>query len=128
MPGGLRKQFAISVLASRPRGVLYTGMSSSLPERVRRHKEGLVPGFTTKYHVKRVVYFEYLNCPRRRRSPQRSGSTLAKKMENCFNRADRSDMARSDGPISPYPDTRHVWTAPGWQGVLICEDVGLRER
>ena len=61
VPGGLRKQFAIYILASRPRGVLYTGMSSSLPERVRRHKEGLIPGFTTKYHVKRLGYFEYLN-------------------------------------------------------------------
>lgn len=60
-PGDLRKQFAIYILTNRPRGVLYTGMSSSLPERVRQHREGLIPGFTAQYHIKRLVYFEYLD-------------------------------------------------------------------
>lgn len=61
VPGTLRKQFAIYILTNRPRGVLYTGMSSSLAERVRQHKEGLIPGFTKQYHLKRLVYFEYLD-------------------------------------------------------------------
>jgi putative endonuclease len=61
VPGGLRKRFAIYMLASRPHGVLYTGMTSALPERIWQHKQGLIPGFTEKYHVKRLVYFEYLD-------------------------------------------------------------------
>ena len=60
VPGDLRKQFAVYILTNGPRGVLYTGMSSSLAERVRQHKEGLIPGFTTRYHLNRLVYFEYL--------------------------------------------------------------------
>ena len=36
-------------------------MSSSLAERVRQHKEGLIQGFTKRYHLKRLVYFEYLD-------------------------------------------------------------------
>ncbi|MBX9591815.1 MAG: GIY-YIG nuclease family protein [Hyphomonadaceae bacterium] len=60
IPGGLRKQFAIYILANRPRGVLYVGMSSSLAERIRQHREGLIPGFTTRYHLKRLVYFEHM--------------------------------------------------------------------
>jgi len=32
VPGTLRKRFAVYMLASRPRGVIYTGMSSALPE------------------------------------------------------------------------------------------------
>jgi len=60
VPGTLHKQFAIYILTNRPRGVLYTGMSSSLAERVRQHKEGLIPGFTRRYHLTRLVYFEYL--------------------------------------------------------------------
>ena len=61
VPGGLRKRFAIYMLASRPRGVIYTGMTSALPERIWQHKQGLIPGFTKKYHVERLVYFEYLD-------------------------------------------------------------------
>jgi putative endonuclease len=61
IPGSLQKHFAIYILTNRPRGVLYTGMSSSLAERIRQHKEGLVPGFTTQYNLKRLVYFEYLD-------------------------------------------------------------------
>lgn len=61
VPGALRKQFAIYILTNRPRGVLYTGMSSSLAERVRQHKEGFIPGFTNQYHLTRLVYFEYLD-------------------------------------------------------------------
>ncbi len=61
VPGGLRKQFAIYILTNRPCGVLYTGMTSSLAERVRQHREGLIEGFTKRYHLTRLVYFEYLD-------------------------------------------------------------------
>ena len=59
--GGLRKRFAIYILTNRPGGVLYTGTSSALPERIWEHKEELIPGFAQKYHLKRWVYFEYLD-------------------------------------------------------------------
>ena len=61
VPGTLRKQFAVYILTNRPRGVLYIGMSSWLAERTRAHKEGLIPGFTSKYNLTRLVYFEYLD-------------------------------------------------------------------
>ncbi len=56
--GVLRKSFFVYILASRKGGVLYTGVTSSLPERIRQHREGLIEGFTKKYHVKTLVYFE----------------------------------------------------------------------
>jgi putative endonuclease len=52
------KQFFVYILASRPNGALYTGMTSNLIQRIWQHKQSLVRGFTTKYHVKRLVYFE----------------------------------------------------------------------
>ncbi|HEY1245515.1 MAG TPA: GIY-YIG nuclease family protein [Hyphomicrobiaceae bacterium] len=61
LPGTLRKQFAIYILTNRPRGVLYVGMSSSLAERIRQHREGVIPGFTQRYNLKCLVYFEYLD-------------------------------------------------------------------
>jgi predicted GIY-YIG superfamily endonuclease len=59
VPGELRKHFAIYILTNRPRGVLYTGVTSSIEERVRLQCEGLIDGFTKRYNLKRLVYFEY---------------------------------------------------------------------
>jgi putative endonuclease len=52
------KQFYVYILASQRNGTLYTGVTSELPRRIWQHKEGLVQGFTRKYFVKRLVYFE----------------------------------------------------------------------
>jgi putative endonuclease len=50
--------FWVYVLASRPRGTLYVGVTNDLIRRVYEHREGLVRGFTKRYGVKRLVYFE----------------------------------------------------------------------
>jgi putative endonuclease len=52
------KQFYVYILASRRNGTLYTGVTSDLIRRVWQHKQGLVEGFTKKYGVKSLVYFE----------------------------------------------------------------------
>jgi putative endonuclease len=52
------KQFCVYILASGRNGTLYTGVTSNLIKRVWQHKEGLMEGFTRKYHVKKLVYFE----------------------------------------------------------------------
>jgi putative endonuclease len=48
----------VYILASAPNGVLYVGVTSDLVRRIYEHRNGLVPGFTKKYAVKRLVYFE----------------------------------------------------------------------
>lgn len=45
-------------MASKPYGVLYTGVTSDLIKRIWQHKESVVDGFTKDYHVKKLVYFE----------------------------------------------------------------------
>ncbi len=49
--------FYVYLLASRSR-VLYIGMTNHLERRVREHRSGEVEGFTKKYHVHRLVFFE----------------------------------------------------------------------
>ena len=49
--------FYVYIMASRSR-VLYVGVTNDLARRVNEHKQGLVPGFTTRYRVTRLVYFE----------------------------------------------------------------------
>ncbi len=52
------KRFCVYILASRRNGTLYTGVTSDLPGRVWRHKTKVVDGFTAKYGVDQLVYFE----------------------------------------------------------------------
>ncbi len=52
------KQYYVYILASKKYGTLYTGVTSNLVQRVWQHKEGLAEGFTKKYHVHHLVYYE----------------------------------------------------------------------
>ncbi|WP_430431094.1 GIY-YIG nuclease family protein [Oceanicaulis sp.] len=52
------KQFAVYILTNRPRGVLYTGVTSDLVGRIWQHREGVVEGFSTRYDIKQLVWFE----------------------------------------------------------------------
>jgi putative endonuclease len=56
----MKDSYFVYILASKPKGVLYTGFTSDLASRIDAHKKGLVEGFTKKYHVHRLVYFEIL--------------------------------------------------------------------
>ena len=51
-------QPAIYILASRLRGTLYVGVTSNLIQRIWQHKNNLALGFTQKYGVHTLVYFE----------------------------------------------------------------------
>ena len=48
----------VYMLASKPNGTLYIGVTSNLPERVRQHKEDAVEGFTRTYGVHNLVWYE----------------------------------------------------------------------
>jgi putative endonuclease len=50
--------FYVYLLASKPYGTLYVGTTSDLARRVWEHKNGFVPGFTKRYQVDRLVWFE----------------------------------------------------------------------
>jgi putative endonuclease len=52
------KQPAVYILASRSNGTLYIGVTSGLKGRVWQHKNDLADGFTKKYRIHRLVYFE----------------------------------------------------------------------
>src|SRR5207245_691934 len=51
------RTYWVYIMASRSR-VLYTGVTNDLVRRVDEHKRGLTPGFTSRYRVSRLVYFE----------------------------------------------------------------------
>ena len=53
-----KRQPCVYILASQPRGTLYVGVTSNLMGRLWQHREGTTPGFTSKYRVHRLVFFE----------------------------------------------------------------------
>ena len=55
------RQPAIYILASRRNGTLYTGVTSDLVKRVCEHKNDQAPGFTRRYGVHTLVYYEIFN-------------------------------------------------------------------
>ncbi|MCB0032361.1 MAG: GIY-YIG nuclease family protein [Anaerolineales bacterium] len=55
----MNKEPCVYILASKKNGTLYTGVTSDLVQRVWEHKNDLAEGFTKKYHVHTLVYFEF---------------------------------------------------------------------
>ena len=51
-------QPAVYIMANKPHGVLYTGVTSDLLKRIFQHKESIADGFTKKYQCKKLVYYE----------------------------------------------------------------------
>ena len=52
------KTYYVYILASKQNGTLYIGVTSNLLKRIDEHKKGLVEGFTKKYKIHRLVYYE----------------------------------------------------------------------
>ena len=58
----MEKQPAVYILASKKHGTLYIGVTSNLLQRIWQHRNNAVDGFTKKYNVYRLVYFEMTAC------------------------------------------------------------------
>jgi len=54
----MTREPAVYILASKRNGTLYIGVTSNLISRVSEHKQNLLDGFTKRYSVHRLVYFE----------------------------------------------------------------------
>ncbi|MEK7187867.1 MAG: GIY-YIG nuclease family protein [Patescibacteria group bacterium] len=54
----MEKQFAIYVITNPADTVLYTGVTNNLERRVYEHKQKLIPGFSSKYNLNKLIYFE----------------------------------------------------------------------
>ncbi|KOH47134.1 GIY-YIG nuclease family protein [Sunxiuqinia dokdonensis] len=50
--------FYVYILANKPNGVLYVGMTNELERRIAEHKGKQIRGFTHKYNIDKLVYFE----------------------------------------------------------------------
>ncbi len=80
----------VYLLATKPNGTLYVGVTNDLVRRIYEHKEGLAEGFTKKYGVKMLVYFE------RHETPQ--AAITREKQIKKWKRAWKADLIERTNP------------------------------
>ena len=54
----MKKQWYVYILASKKNGTIYIWVTSNLQQRMHQHKNNLMQGFTKKYHIHMLVYYE----------------------------------------------------------------------
>jgi len=83
------KNYFIYILTNKNNSVLYTGVTNSLMRRIWEHKAQLIDGFTKKYNITKLVYYESFDNPSDaiKREKQIKAGSRKKKIEliNNFN-------------------------------------------
>jgi putative endonuclease len=57
------RQFFVYIMNNKENSVIYTGVTSNLKRRVYKHRNGLCKGFTRRYCLRKLVYFEIFRDP-----------------------------------------------------------------
>jgi putative endonuclease len=86
----VEKQYYVYIITNKNNTVLYTGITNDLKRRVYEHKEKLIDGFTKKYNIAKLVYYEICRDVESAifREKQVKAGSRAKKIEliNSMNR------------------------------------------
>jgi putative endonuclease len=89
-------------IITNPSRTLYTGITNNLRRRLEEHKQKLVPGFTAKYNINRLVYFEVFE-------DVRNAIDCEKKIKS-WTRAKRVSLVESRNP--KWDDLSRDWDQP----------------
>jgi putative endonuclease len=77
------KNYCIYILTNKNNTVLYVGVTNNLTRRIWEHKSKLIEGFTKKYNIDKLVYFESFDNPKYaiKREKQLKAGSRKKKIE-----------------------------------------------
>ncbi|MEK6646240.1 MAG: GIY-YIG nuclease family protein [Candidatus Firestonebacteria bacterium] len=92
------KKYYVYITTNKRNTVLYTGVTNNLERRMYEHKNKLVKGFTEKYNVTKLVYFEEFNEPEEAICAEKriKGWIRKKKIELIMNKnSEFKDLAES---------------------------------
>jgi len=91
-------QYYIYILASKKNGTLYVGITSDLIKRIYEHKNDLAEGFTKKYSIHNLVYFEVTESV--------ESAIMREKQLKKWNRAWKINLIEKNNPAwnDLYPD------------------------
>jgi putative endonuclease len=78
----MERQYCVYILTNQNNTVLYTGVTNNLPRRTYEHKTKLVDGFTKRYNINKLVYYEVFDRIENAilREKQIKGGSRAKKV------------------------------------------------
>jgi putative endonuclease len=112
------KQFFVYMMTNGPKpAVLYVGVTGDLRRRVWQHKNKLIPGFTSRYNLTRLVYYERFVCPDAAisREHEIKGWRRSKKIKLVESMNPRwEDLARDWGHVyRPAADQREIPRSAG---------------
>ncbi len=105
----MSKRFWVYIMASKPWGTLYVGVTSDIEARAFQHRQGLFDGFTKKYDVKTLVYFEEHGAG--------ADAIRREKRLKKWTRAWKINLIRTDNP--DWRDLAEDW----YPKVLTAEDI-----
>jgi len=86
----MEKQYCVYLLSNSRNTVIYTGVSSDLKARVYQHREKLLPGFTKRYNVSKLVHYEVMEDP--------SSAITREKQIKAGSRQDKIDLINKSNP------------------------------
>ena len=95
------QRYYVYIMASRSR-TLYTGMTGDLYRRALQHKSGEIEGFTKRYHVNRLVYYEAFKYV--------THAIAREKQIKAWTRAKRLALIKSENPT--WQDLAEGWGEP----------------
>jgi putative endonuclease len=92
MPVSTKKlRYWVYIVANKPNGTIYIGVTNSLERRVWEHKTGAMPGFTKAYGLKTLVHFEEY---------YESTDAIAREKElKSWLRAKKTELIRQSNPL-----------------------------
>ncbi|RHW20467.1 endonuclease [Pseudomonas jilinensis] len=80
----------VYIMSNKPNGTLYVGVTSNLPARVWQHRTGAVPGFTSRYGLTKLVWYE--------RHEQMAEAISREKQLKAGNRAGKIRLIEESNP------------------------------
>ena len=80
----------VYMMTNRPNGTLYIGVTSNLIQRASQHRAGEIEGFTQRYNLKRLVYFEHHDDIRE--------AIAREKILKTWNRAWKDELIARENP------------------------------
>lgn len=86
----MERHYYVYIATNKRNTVLYTGVTNNLSRRISEHKQKLVPGFTAKYNVTKLVYYETFFVPEE--------AIAAEKKIKGWTRQKKVDLIRSINP------------------------------
>jgi len=89
----MSKEYYVYIMTNKSR-TLYTGVTNNLMRRVDEHKSKLVPGFTSKYNIRFLIYYESTSSIQYSIATGKANQRLGAVQEDCFGKFNKSRMER----------------------------------